>query len=62
MSPNDGDQLAAYLKLLHDDSALRKKLSDNALRAYQQHPGWDDTGHSIRKFFTGTNIKGRMQW
>jgi len=59
ISPDDSDQLAAYLQLMHDDRARLQTLSDNAYHVFQQHPTWDDTGHAIRQFLLGLISKSR---
>lgn len=50
ITPEDHQQLAEVLQQLQRDRELLWRLSQQALRAYQQHPVWDDSCARIRDF------------
>ena len=50
IKPDDSTALAGLLTSIHQDRELLKTLGVNALKSYRQHPVWEDTGKTIRRF------------
>lgn len=50
LQPGDAAGLAAHLRRLADDPALRRRMGTQARQSFQDHPTWQDTAAVVRSF------------